>query len=67
PSLFTVDEGPGEVRDAAQVRTLATHFAQLDETGDFRALLSRPIMMDDETAEAVLREEGWIVGAGVVS
>ena len=55
------------MRDAAQVRTLATHFAELDETGDFRALLSRPAMMDDETAEAVLNEEGWIVGAGRVA
>lgn len=67
PSLFPVSEEPGEVRDAAQVRTLAAHFAELDETGDFRALLSRPTMMDDEIAEAVLSEEGWIVGAGQVA
>ena len=66
PSLFPVVEEPGEVRDAAQVRTLAVHFAKLDDTGDFRALLSRPAMMDDETAEAVWSEEGWIVGAGAV-
>ncbi|MEO1703466.1 MAG: precorrin-8X methylmutase [Pseudomonadota bacterium] len=64
PSLFPVTEQPGEVRDAAQVRTLATQFAELDAADLLRPLLSRPADMGDEEADAVLTEEGWIVGAG---
>lgn len=58
PSLFDVTAQADEVLDAAQVRTIAERFAELDQAGDFKAMLEGP----DEPA--VLTEEGWIVGAG---
>ncbi|MEM1376682.1 MAG: cobalamin biosynthesis protein CbiG [Pseudomonadota bacterium] len=59
PSLFTVTPEEGEVLDAAQVRTVAERFAELDSVGEFSSLLEGS---DDP---AVLVEEGWIVGVGI--
>lgn len=64
PSLFEPQYKPGDVKDAAQVRTVAKVFAQLDAQGAFKALLSRPDGLSVADAASVLREEGWIVGAG---
>ncbi len=65
PSLFPVMALPGEARDSAQVRMLAERFAALDAAGQFMELLERPADMSDAVADDVLREEGWIVGAGM--
>ena len=64
PSMFELDEKPGDVKDAAQVRTVAKKFAQLDGEGVFAPLLSRPQGLNAPDSKTVLREEGWIVGAG---
>ena len=62
PSLFPVAAYPGEVRDAAQVRTLADGFAALDGADALRAHLAGPTAPN---ARAVaLAEEGWIMGVG---
>ncbi|MCR5879892.1 cobalamin biosynthesis protein CbiG [Phenylobacterium sp. J367] len=64
PSLLKVTPGPGEVKDLAQVRATAEHFAKLDEAGKLGALFGPP---KDASADVVLdaeREEGWILGAG---
>jgi hypothetical protein len=65
PSLVKATPAPGEVKDAAQVRALAEHFAKLDETGKLAALFGpsktapADLVVDAET------EEGWILGAAI--
>ena len=64
PSMHKVQALPGEVKDQAQVRTTAEHFARLDEAGKLGDLFGPA---KGAAAEAVLdaeREEGWILGAG---
>jgi precorrin-8X/cobalt-precorrin-8 methylmutase len=62
PSLFSPTAKEGEILDAAQVRTLAGHFSVLDGRDALTPLLAAPELASDDLA-AVLREEGWIVGA----
>ncbi len=62
PSLYKAQPAPGEVKDQAQVRVTAEHFAKLDETGKLGAAFA-----PSKTAAADLvldaeREEGWILG-----
>lgn len=64
PSLLKVQPAPGEVKDLAQVRATAEHFARLDEANKLGAVFGPP---KDTAADVVLdaeREEGWILGAG---
>ena len=63
PSLLKPQAAPGEVKDMAQVRTLAEHLARLDEANKLGQLFAPAKGM---AADAVLdaeREEGWILGA----
>lgn len=62
PSIYSTPARAGEVKDSAQARGVAAHFAKLDSEGAFRPLLARPPGLGDEDAAAVLAEEGWIVG-----
>lgn len=64
PSMFTPVFREGDVKDAAQVRTVAKAFARLDRDGTFARWLSRPAGLSDRENKAVLTQEGWIVGAG---
>lgn len=64
PSMIDPVFKNGDVKDAAQVRTVAATYAALDEQGAFNALLSRPPDLSDDDNDHVLSEEGWIVGAG---
>ena len=64
PSLVKATPAPGEIKDAAQVRALAEHFAKLDEANKLGALFGPP---KGTAADLVLdaeREEGWILGIG---
>ena len=61
PSLFPLKQNQGEVKDQAQVRVTAEHFAALDEKGALGALFGPA--GDDPRREAVESEEGWILGA----
>ena len=64
PSMIKGAALPGEVKDQAQVRTTAEHFAKLDEANKLGALFGPA---KGTAADAVLdaeREEGWILGAG---
>jgi hypothetical protein len=65
PSLVKTVVPPGEVKDQAQVRATAEHFARLDEAGKLGAAFGpsktapADLVVDAET------EEGWILGASV--
>jgi hypothetical protein len=63
PSLFALNGGD-EVKDAAQVRTVAEAFARFDADGRLATLLDRPPMLGDEEVAASLAEEGWVLGIG---
>lgn len=62
PSLYKAQPLPGEVKDLAQVRVTAEHFARLDEQGKLGAAFgpgktaAADVILDAE------REEGWILG-----
>ncbi len=64
PSLFPVGQRAGEVRDSAQVRTLAERFAELDGRGKLADLFAGDpaLLRDARTKSAIEREEGWILG-----
>jgi hypothetical protein len=65
PSLLKVQPAAGEVKDLAQVRATAEHFARLDESSKLGALFGPG---KDAAADVVVdaeREEGWILGAGL--
>lgn len=64
PSMMAITPREGEVKDAAQVRTLSQLFARLDRQGAFSRLLQKPEALRPPEDRKVLREEGWIVGAG---
>lgn len=62
PSIFPIAVGLGEPSDAAQVRTLASHFATGSTPREIAKRLRAPFMLNGAERDAVLREEGWIVG-----
>lgn len=64
PSMIKVQPAAGEVKDLAQVRAAAEHFARLDETGKLAALFAPPAGTSPEVVVDAEREEGWILGAG---
>lgn len=57
PGAFPIDRSLHEVLDAAQVHGLADRFAREDLAGD----LGKRFQIDAQ--DAMLREEGWILGA----
>ncbi|MES1202091.1 MAG: cobalamin biosynthesis protein CbiG [Pseudomonadota bacterium] len=60
PSMLAAPLAAGEVKDAAQVRTLAAHFAALDEAGKLAALFGP--RKHDAPSDVVTNEEGWVLG-----
>lgn len=63
PSLFTLTSRD-EVKDQAQVRTVAETFVRFDADGRLARLLDRPPMLSDEEVATSLAEEGWVLGIG---
>jgi hypothetical protein len=57
PSAISAVPAAGEVKDSAQVRTLAGHFMARDATGELAADFAAPAVAGD-----AWREEGWILG-----
>ena len=57
PSSIAALPAPGEVKDAAQVRTLARHFLARDSAGALEADFAAPALYADAWPE-----EGWILG-----
>jgi hypothetical protein len=64
PSLLKVQPAAGEVKDLAQVRATAEHFARLDEAGKLGALFGPTKTTAPDTVIDAEREEGWILGVG---
>jgi len=50
------------VKDLAQVRATAEHFARLDESGKLGAVFGPGKALSPEVAADAEREEGWILG-----
>jgi hypothetical protein len=62
PSIYKAQPGPGEVKDLAQVRVTAEHFAKLDEAGKLGAAFGPSKTADPGVVLDAEREEGWILG-----
>jgi hypothetical protein len=62
PSLFKTTLAPGEVKDHAQVRTTAEHFARLDEAGKLGAAFGPAKDASAAVVADAEREEGWVLG-----
>ena len=58
PSLLRAQPTPGEVKDAAQVRRLAAHFAALDEAGQLADLFAGSTSLTVAERRIVEGEEG---------
>lgn len=63
PSLLKAQPAAGEVKDLAQVRATAEHFAKLDEAGKLAELFAAPKAVAPDVLVDAEREEGWILGA----
>ena len=61
PSSVKITPEPGEIIDAAQVRSLATHLARLDEKSQLAPLFGGPGTLSDTEIAAIEGEEGWIL------
>ena len=66
PSLVEAQGAPAEVKDLKQVRSLAEHFARLDEANRLGAVFGPPEGTDPAAVLDAEREEGWILGAGAL-
>ena len=62
PSLYKAVPAAGEVKDLAQVRVTAEHFARLDEANKLGAAFGPMADLPGEVREAAEHEEGWVVG-----
>jgi precorrin-8X/cobalt-precorrin-8 methylmutase len=62
PSLIPNQPRGGEVKDSAQVRATARHFAQLDERDGLAETLAGDPGLTHEQRETVTTEEGWVLG-----
>jgi hypothetical protein len=62
PSLLRNEPTAGEVKDAVQVRTMATHYAGLDDTGELSSLFSGPTCVTPQERKRIEQEEGWTLG-----
>jgi precorrin-8X/cobalt-precorrin-8 methylmutase len=62
PSLIPNEPRGGEVKDSAQVRATARHFARLDERDGLAETLAGDPGLTHEQREIVMTEEGWVLG-----
>jgi hypothetical protein len=62
PLLFKIQPAAGEVKNLAQVRVMAEHFAKLDEAGKLGAAFAPGKTAPADVVLDAEREEGWILG-----
>lgn len=62
PSLVPAPQKKGEVKDSAQVRHLAAHFAALDRKNRLARLFAGDPALTAAERRQVEREEGWVLG-----
>jgi len=62
PSLWPVTPGPGEPKDAAQVREVARFFAARDRAGELAGLFGGDPSLSAEQRRRVETEEAWTLG-----
>jgi precorrin-8X/cobalt-precorrin-8 methylmutase len=62
PSLVTVRPRPDEVKDSAQVRAIARHFADLDGLGALGMIFAGDPGLSAGERAIVEAEEGWVLG-----
>jgi hypothetical protein len=62
PSLLPIQPTAGAVKDAVQVRTIASHFAALDDAGELSRLFAGPTDLTQDDRERIEQEEGWTLG-----
>jgi hypothetical protein len=62
PSLWPVSPGAGEPKDAAQVRTVARYFAELDRDGALSELFAGDPNLTRGQRGRVEAEEAWTLG-----
>ncbi len=65
PSMLKTVPAAGEVKDLAQVRAMAEHFARLDEAGKLGALFGASKTAPADIVAEAEREEGWILGTPI--
>jgi hypothetical protein len=65
PSMIKIAPAAGEVKDLAQVRATAEHFARLDEAGKLGALFGASKKAPADVVHDAEREEGWILGTAI--
>ncbi len=65
PSLVKTVVATGEVKDHAQVRATAEHFARLDEAGKLGSAFGHSSTAPADLVVDAETEEGWILGASV--
>ena len=65
PSIYKAVPASGEVKDQAQVRVTAEHFAKLDEAGKLGTVFGASKGADAEVVAVAEREEGWILGVEI--
>lgn len=62
PALVATTVGASEIKDEAQVRTMAEWFAERDANGKLGALFATEAKLTSAQVTAVTQEEGWILG-----
>jgi precorrin-8X/cobalt-precorrin-8 methylmutase len=62
PSLRPTVPKAHEVKDSAQVRTIAHYFADLDERGELSAIFAGDPALSAAERSVVEQEEGWVLG-----
>jgi hypothetical protein len=62
PQLVAKQVGASEIRDEAQVRTMAEWFAERDASGKLGQVFATEARLTEAQKEAVTQEEGWILG-----
>jgi precorrin-8X/cobalt-precorrin-8 methylmutase len=62
PSLWAIQRGPDETKDAAQVRAVAGYLAARDRAGELAALFVGDPGLTSAQRDAVEHEEAWTLG-----